>query len=76
MSIKFRWISIPTFITINSQLKRKLNENQLLEPIGSVAPRFTSGQTIQVFEIKGRTTFSLTCGAQSFPVPVYKWVSN
>lgn len=49
-----------------------MNFNSKIEPIGSVAPRFTSGQTIQVFEIKRGSTFSLTCAAQSFPVPVYK----
>lgn len=46
------------------------------EPIGSVAPRFSNGKTVEYFDIKQGATLSITCGAQSFPVPVYKWVND
>ncbi|XP_040165885.1 Down syndrome cell adhesion molecule-like protein Dscam2 isoform X35 [Anopheles arabiensis] len=45
----------------------------ITEPIGSVAPRLTSGDAMRVQVERVTANATLLCPAQSFPVPAFRW---
>ncbi|XP_055593989.1 cell adhesion molecule Dscam2 isoform X37 [Uranotaenia lowii] len=45
----------------------------ITEPVGSVAPRLTSGDESRKLLVKYRANVTMLCPAQSFPVPVFRW---
>ncbi|XP_049290912.1 Down syndrome cell adhesion molecule-like protein Dscam2 isoform X19 [Anopheles funestus] len=45
----------------------------ITEPIGSVAPRLTSGDAMRVQVERSIANITLLCPAQSFPVPAFRW---
>ncbi|XP_049546748.1 Down syndrome cell adhesion molecule-like protein Dscam2 isoform X11 [Anopheles darlingi] len=45
----------------------------ITEPVGSVAPRLTSGDAMRVQQEQRTTNITLLCPAQSFPVPAFRW---
>ncbi|XP_055593977.1 cell adhesion molecule Dscam2 isoform X26 [Uranotaenia lowii] len=44
----------------------------ITEPIGSKAPSFST-EAIAVIRVPSNSTMALTCQAQAFPVPVFRW---
>jgi len=47
----------------------------LIEPIGSAKPKFaTISETLGTYRVVEDEAFALTCPAQSFPVPAFRWV--
>lgn len=54
----------------------KCFENMLvniIEPVGSKAPSFTTKMTITGYEMRGGTNFALLCPAQALPVPSFRY---
>ncbi|XP_035901252.1 Down syndrome cell adhesion molecule-like protein Dscam2 isoform X36 [Anopheles stephensi] len=45
----------------------------ITEPIGSVAPRLTSGDAMRVQVERLTANITLLCPAQSYPVPAFRW---
>ncbi|XP_050081284.1 cell adhesion molecule Dscam2 isoform X36 [Anopheles maculipalpis] len=45
----------------------------ITEPIGSVAPRLTSGDAMRVQVERLSANITLLCPAQSYPVPAFRW---
>ncbi|XP_058830694.1 cell adhesion molecule Dscam2 isoform X40 [Topomyia yanbarensis] len=45
----------------------------ITEPVASVAPRLTSGDTLRVLQVRTSDNFTLLCPAQSFPIPAFRW---
>ncbi|XP_049290935.1 Down syndrome cell adhesion molecule-like protein Dscam2 isoform X40 [Anopheles funestus] len=43
------------------------------EPVGSVAPRLTSGDESRKLLVQRDANVTMLCPAQSFPVPVFRW---
>lgn len=43
-----------------------------LEPVGSVAPKLTSGDDSRTVRIRMRHNTTLMCPAQSYPIPVFR----
>ncbi|XP_035788181.1 Down syndrome cell adhesion molecule-like protein Dscam2 isoform X37 [Anopheles albimanus] len=45
----------------------------ITEPVGSVAPRLTSGDESRKLLVQRDANVTMLCPAQSFPVPVFRW---
>jgi hypothetical protein len=45
----------------------------LAEPAGSSGPKFASSSTTSGFATKSQTPLSLTCSAQGFPAPAFRY---
>ncbi|XP_058116716.1 cell adhesion molecule Dscam2 [Anopheles coustani] len=45
----------------------------ITEPVGSVAPRLTSGDESRKLLVQREANVTMLCPAQSFPVPVFRW---
>lgn len=43
-----------------------------LEPVGSVLPKFPTGETSKAFTSESSGTLTLMCPAQAFPVPFFR----
>lgn len=46
----------------------------VLDPITSIAPKFSSTTNIQGFKTQLDNPFNLLCPAQGYPVPISRWV--
>lgn len=74
--IYFLWYLCPTF-RIRKFIKTKiliLSLNVCIEPVGSVAPKLTSGDKSRTLDIRRNHNLTLLCPAQSYPVPNFRWV--
>lgn len=47
-----------------------------LDPITSIAPKFSSTTNIQGFKIQHYSSFVLLCPSQGYPVPISRWVKH
>lgn len=63
----FRWLYL-----LGSIWNICYNMDLISEPVGSVAPRLTSGDESRVVRISTKHSFTLMCPAQSYPVPAYR----
>ncbi|XP_036333536.1 Down syndrome cell adhesion molecule-like protein Dscam2 isoform X44 [Rhagoletis pomonella] len=45
----------------------------ITEPVGSVAPKLTSGDDSRTVKVHGGQSVTLLCPAQAFPVPLFRW---
>lgn len=45
----------------------------VLEPIGYKSPSFSSVSKLASFDIQAKKSFALTCPAQAYPVPIFRW---
>ncbi|XP_017467259.1 PREDICTED: Down syndrome cell adhesion molecule-like protein Dscam2 isoform X43 [Rhagoletis zephyria] len=45
----------------------------ITEPVGSVAPKLTSGDDSRTVKAHGGQSVTLLCPAQAFPVPLFRW---
>lgn len=46
----------------------------ILDPITSIAPKFSSTTNIQGFKTQHYSSFDMLCPAQGYPVPISRWV--
>lgn len=44
----------------------------ILEPVGRVSPKFTSGDKSRAFDAQGGDSITLVCPAQAFPAPMFR----
>lgn len=43
------------------------------EPVGSVMPKFPTGESGRSYTSNSHSSLTLLCPAQSYPVPVYRY---
>lgn len=48
--------------------------SDVLEPVGSVAPKLTFLERFRMMQIQGGSSFNIQCPVQSYPMPVFKYV--
>lgn len=48
----------------------------ILDPITSIAPKFSSTTNIQGFKIQRYSSFDMLCPSQGYPVPISRWVGH
>lgn len=48
----------------------------ILDPITSIAPKFSSTTNIQGFKIQRCSSFDMLCPSQGYPVPISRWVGH
>lgn len=46
--------------------------HQILEPVGSVSPKFNAGDELNIVRSKMTLVVTLLCPAQSYPTPIYR----
>lgn len=46
----------------------------ILEPVGRVPPKFTTGDKSRAFDANGGDSVTLLCPAQAYPAPAFRYI--
>lgn len=50
--------------------------NFILEPVGRVPPKFTTGDKSRAFDANGGDSVTLLCPAQAYPAPAFRYINR